>query len=63
MFMLFEIWTEDEDGHQELIETTASETAAKKLAEKLVLDGAYTAIVLQETEDGDLEEVFRVETD
>ncbi len=61
--MLFEIWTEDEDGHQELIETTASETAAKKLAETAVLDGAYTAIVLQETEDGDLEEVFRVETD
>lgn len=63
MFMLFEIWTEDEDGHQELIETTASETAAKKLAETLVLDGAYAAIVMQETEDGDLEEVFRVESD
>lgn len=63
MFMLFEIWTEDEDGRQELIETTASQSEASKLAEKLVVEGAYTAFVLQETDDGDLTEIERFISD
>lgn len=63
MFMLFEIWAEEEDGHQELLETTASQSEAFKIAEQAVLDGAYATIVLQETDDGDLKEIQRFESD
>jgi hypothetical protein len=63
MFTLFEIWTEDEEGRQELIDTTASHTEAVKLAEKSVTEGAFAAFVLRETEDGDLEEIERFISD
>jgi hypothetical protein len=63
MFTLFEIWIEDEEGRQELIDTTASHTEAVKLAEKSVMEGASAAFVLRETEDGDLEEVERFISD
>jgi hypothetical protein len=62
-YLLFEIWTEEEDGHQELIDTTASKTEAVKIAEQAILDGSISAVILQETEDGDLEEVLRIESD
>jgi hypothetical protein len=62
-YLLFEIWTEEEDGHQELIDTTASKTEAIKIAEQSILDGSFAAVILQETEDGDLEEVLRFESD
>jgi hypothetical protein len=62
-YLLFEIWTEEEDGHQELIDTTASKTEAIKIAEQAILDGSIAAVILQETEDGDLEEVLRLESD
>jgi hypothetical protein len=63
MFTLFEIWTEDEEGRQELIDTTASHTEAIQLAEKTVIEGAFAAFVLRETEDGDLEEIERFISD
>ena len=62
-YLLFEIWTEEEDGHQELIDTTASKTEAIKIAEQAILEGSIAAVILQETEDGDLEEVLRLESD
>jgi hypothetical protein len=62
-FQLFEVWTEDEDGHQVFLETSASKKAAKIIAEKAVLEGAYAAVIFQETEDGDTEEVERFERD
>jgi hypothetical protein len=62
-YLLFEIWAEEEDGHQELIDTTASKTEAVKIAEQAILDGSIEVVVLQETEDGDLEEVLRIESD
>ena len=61
--MLFEVWAEEEDGHQELIDTTASETEAVKMAKQAILDGTFAAVVLQETEDGDLKEILRFESD
>ena len=63
MFMLFEIWAEDEDGRQELIETTASETEAFKIAEQAIIDGAFASIVMKEDEYGDLNEVQRFEAE
>jgi hypothetical protein len=61
MYMLFEVWAEEEDGHQELVDTTASETEAVKIAKQAILDGSFAAVVLQETEDGDLKEIKRFE--
>ncbi len=61
-FMLFEVWTEDEDGHQELIETTASMSEAVKLAKTAISDGAFAASIFQETEDGNSTEIDRFES-
>jgi hypothetical protein len=63
MFMLFEIWAEDDEGRQELVETTASETEAFKIAEQTILDGAFAAIVMKEDDFGDLYEVQRFEAE
>lgn len=59
--MLFEVWAEAEDGLEDLIETTASQTEAFKIAEQAILDGAISATVFQETEDGDTIEIQRFE--
>ena len=61
--MLFEIWIEDNDGRQELIETTASQTEAFKIAEQAVIEGAYASIVLKEDDNGDISEVQRFEAE
>lgn len=62
-FLLYEVWAEDEDGHQEIIETTASKNEAFKLAEQIVVDGAYASVVCQETETGDSIEIQRFESE
>ena len=54
MFELYEIWAEDDIGHQELIDTTKSRTEAFKIAERCVNEDGYAeCIVFQENEDGD----------
>jgi hypothetical protein len=60
---LYEVWSEDDDGHEELIDTTKSLKEAKILAEKAIKDGALVAIVYQETEYGDQKEVSRLTID
>lgn len=60
-YQLYEVWTEDEQGHQELLETTASKKAAEDLAEKAVLEGSFAAVIFQETEDGEIAELERFE--
>lgn len=62
-YQLYEVWTEDEQGHQELLETTASEKAANDIAEKAVLEGSFAAVIFQETEDGEIIELERFERD
>ena len=59
-FMLYEVWTEDEIGHQELVDTTASKTEALQIAESCLEQGAIVALVFQETEDGDSKEIARL---
>jgi hypothetical protein len=62
-YLLFEVWSEDENGHQELIDTTASNTEAFKLAQSVLSEEYPVAFVLQETEDGDSKFVKRFELD
>jgi hypothetical protein len=60
-FELYEVWAEDEDGHEGLQETTASRKQAFEIAESLLGQGFLVATVYQETEDGELNEVQRFE--
>lgn len=59
---LYEVWGEDDDGYEELVETTKSLKEARELATK-TLDDFPIAIIYQETEDGDQEEVERLTFD
>lgn len=53
-FELYEVWAEDADGHEELIDTTKSHSHAMKLAQQTLTEGEWTvARVYKETEDGD----------
>jgi len=59
---LYEVWAEDEDGYEELVDTTKSLKEARELAVK-TLDDFSAAIIYQETEDGETEEVERLTVD
>jgi hypothetical protein len=52
-YMLYEVWVEDEIGHQELIDTTASQKEAFELAKKSLEEGWPASVVYQENDDGD----------
>jgi hypothetical protein len=52
-YMLYEVWAEDEDGHNELLETTASQKEAFGIAQSSLSDGYVISTVYQETDDGD----------
>lgn len=54
-YMLYEIWAEDEDGHNELLDTTASQKEAFEIAQSSLSEGYVAASVYQENDDGDLE--------
>jgi hypothetical protein len=51
--MLYEVWAEDEDGHNELLETTASQKEAFEIAKASLDDGYLSSTVYQETDNGD----------
>lgn len=58
---LYEVWAEDEIGHQELVDTTKSLKEAQALAKiKIEDEGIEAVFIYQETEDGDLEEIERL---
>ena len=52
-YMLYEVWAEDEDGHNELLDTTASQMEAFEIAKSSLNDGYVSAVVYQENEDGE----------
>jgi hypothetical protein len=55
---LYEVWGVDEDGHEELIETTKSLKEAKEIANLNVKEEAITeCIIYREDEEGDLVEI------
>ena len=58
-FELYEVWAVDEAGHEELVETTSSRKEALEIAEANLGLGAIEAIVYQEDENGDLNEIKR----
>jgi hypothetical protein len=61
MFELYEIWAQEEDGHEELIDTTPSRTQAFEIAQANIELGYLAVVVFQENEVGDLEEIKRFE--
>jgi len=54
----FEVWSVDEDDHEELVDTTFSIKEARALAEKALQEGAVECIIYKD-EDGELSE-FKV---
>jgi hypothetical protein len=58
-FELYEVWTVDEAGHEELVETTSSRKEALEIAEANLGLGCMEAVVYQEDENGDLHEIKR----
>lgn len=51
----YEVWGVEEDGHEELIDTTNSLKEARKLAEESLTDSIVECIIYKE-EDGELYE-------
>jgi hypothetical protein len=52
---LYEVWGVEEDGHEELINTTNSLKEATALAQGSLTDQFVETIIYKETEEGDLE--------
>jgi hypothetical protein len=57
---LYEVWSEDSEGHEELIDTTKSYKEAKGLAKKALNEGAVECWINRETGDGDFDEIERL---
>ena len=55
----YEVWAESE-GHQELIETTASRKEALALAQRTFDDGVDPVTVYEETADGDYAQIKQI---
>jgi hypothetical protein len=48
----YEVWSEDDSGHQELIDTTASRKDALAIAERIYKETNAIVTVYEETDDG-----------
>jgi hypothetical protein len=59
---LYEVW-HNEDGHEELVDTTKSLKEAKQLAKKTLEELQGEIFILWENRDGDMEEVERLTID
>lgn len=57
---LYEVWSEDSDGHEELIDTTKSHKEAKHLAKKALNEGAVQVWICLEDSDGNYDEIDRL---
>ena len=58
---LYEVWSEDDLGHEELVDTTKSLKEAKELAiSQLEMEGIEAVTIYQETETGDIVEIERL---
>jgi hypothetical protein len=57
---LYEVWAENDDGHEELVDTTKSRKEAIQLAKKALHEGADIIKIFRETRDGDYEEIERL---
>jgi hypothetical protein len=58
---LYEVWSVDEDGHEDLVDTTRSLKEAQDIASAtLEEEHINQTVIYRETEDGDLEELSRI---
>ena len=58
---LYEVWSEDDVGHQELVDTTKSLKEAKELAKNILeLEGIEAVTIFQELDNGDTVEIERL---
>jgi hypothetical protein len=58
---LYEVWSIDSDDHEELVDTTRSLKEAQEIAGATMKeDGIVEVVIYKETEDGDLEEIQRI---
>ena len=64
IWVQYEVWGVEEDGHEDLIMTTKSLQEAKKVASIKIKQENYIAIdIFRETEDGDREVVDSLDKD
>jgi hypothetical protein len=56
----YEVWSVDEDGHEELIDTTKSLKEARQLAEESLTEYYAECIICKEDADGELVELERI---
>ena len=59
---LYEVWSEDDIGHQSLVDTTKSLKEARDIA-NTTLEDFSDVIIYKETEDGEIEEIERLTFD
>jgi hypothetical protein len=59
---LYEVW-HNEDGHEELVDTTKSLKEAKQLAKKTLEELQGEIFILWENQDGEMEEIERLTID
>ena len=57
---LYEVWSVDEDGHEDLIDTTKSLKEARAIAEANLSEYYVECIVYAEDPEGELVEIERV---
>lgn len=57
----YEVWAQDDEGHEELVETTIVKKQALNLAKQCLEKGYVAGIVYEEDENGDPIEVERFE--
>jgi hypothetical protein len=55
IWVQYEVWSVEEDGHEELVETTNSLKEARKIAESALTEQIIECIIYKE-EDGELYE-------
>ncbi len=60
---LYEVWAVDNDGHEQLIDTTKSLKEAIEMAEENLDENYPETVIYKETDDGDLEEYQRFALD
>jgi hypothetical protein len=57
---LYEVWSVDEDGHEDLIDTTKSLKEAREIAQSNLTDDYVECIVYAEDPEGELVEIERI---
>ena len=58
---LYEVWSIDEDGNEDLIDTTKSLKEAKQMAQANITEYYVECVIYREDEEGELIEIERVQ--